>query len=119
MTDKAKQRGTVHRQKARKQHDCAECADPILKGQVYIYLNTFDERTRQWSKYLLCAECERVFNCLRVVELDIGEDLPFAAGSLRREFRKYCTQSATVKRSFQKAWAVQQQITLPSDDPSP
>lgn len=111
MADKTRQPGTVHRQRARIQHDCAECADPITRGQTYIYLNSFDERTRQWSKYLLCSECERIFNCLRVVELDLGETLAFSAGSLRREARAYCQESQAVKAAFKRAWSVQEVAT--------
>lgn len=111
--DKTRQPGTVHRQRARKQHDCAECPDPIARGQTYIYLNTFDEQSRQWSKYLLCAECEKIFNCLRVVELDLGESLPYSAGTLRREARAYCKESTLVKKAFLKAWDEQALLTPP------
>lgn len=117
--DKTKQPGTVHRQRARKQHDCAECADPILKGQTYIYLNSFNEQSRQWSKYLLCQECERIFNCLRVVEIDLGEHLPYSAGTLRREARAYCEGSTLVRRAFRRAWDVQALVVPAPPEPLP
>ena len=105
MTDKSREPGTVHRQKARKRHDCAECADPILPGQTYIYLNTFNERAwPQWSKYVLCLECERILNCYRVAGIALGEEATYTAGSLRREVKGILTVGGFWKREFNKAW---------------
>lgn len=105
MTDKSREPGTVHRQVARKQHDCAECADPILPGQAYIYLNTFNERAwPQWSKYVLCLECERILNCYRVAGIALGEEATYTAGSLRREVKGILTVGGFWKREFNKAW---------------
>jgi hypothetical protein len=101
--DVTKRPGTVHRVKARKQHDCAECADPILKGQGYIYLNTFDRG--QWGRYVLCLECERILNCHRVVELSLGSEWPHAHGRLREEVKAHIRQSGAYKRAFNEAWA--------------
>jgi hypothetical protein len=103
MTDDATRRpGTVHRQKARRSHDCAECADPISKGQSYIYLNTFDRG--KWSRYVLCQECERILNCHRVVELALGVELAFGAGTMRREVKAYIRSDAQYRSAFHEAW---------------
>lgn len=105
MTDKSREPGTVHRQKARKQHDCAECADPILKGQVYIYLNTFDERAwPQWSKYTLCLGCERILNCYRVAGVALNQEAPYSVGQLRREVKALLLEKPIWKREFNRAW---------------
>lgn len=105
VTDKSKEPGTVHRQKARKQHDCAECADPILKGQSYIYLNTFDERAwPQWSKYILCQECERILNCYRVAGLAVDGEATYSASQLRREVKRVLKEDPRWKLEFNKAW---------------
>jgi hypothetical protein len=103
MSDDATRRpGTVHRQKARRDHDCAECADPISKGQTYIYLNTFDRG--KWSRYVLCLECERILNCHRVAELALGRELPFGAGTMRRELKEWFGGDVAYQREFRKAW---------------
>jgi hypothetical protein len=105
VTDKSKEPGTVHRQKARKQHDCAECADPILKGQSYIYLNTFDERAwPQWSKYILCQECERILNCYRAAGIALNEEATYPAGQLRRYVKSLLMMGGFWKLEFNKAW---------------
>lgn len=116
MTDKSREPGTVHRQKARKQHDCAECADPILKGQTYIYLNTFDERAwPQWSKYTLCVECERILNCYRMAGVALGQEAAYAAGQLRREVKQILIQRAAWKREFNLAWKASEPAPVSED----
>lgn len=103
MPDDATRRpGTVHRQKARKQHDCAECADPILKGQEYVYLNTFDRGT--WARYVLCIECERILNCHRIAELALGEPMSCGAGTLRREVKGFIRSGTKYRVAFNEAW---------------
>jgi hypothetical protein len=105
VTDKSREPGTVHRQKARKQHDCAECADPILPGETYIYLNTFDERAwPQWSKYVLCLQCERILNCYRMAGVALGQESTYSAGRLRREVKEALLGSLDLKREFNFAW---------------
>ncbi len=114
--DKTKQPGTVHRAQARKQWDCAECADPILKGQSYMYLNTFDDRSRQWSRYVLCAACERILNCHRVVELAISSELPYTSGALRQEVKALIKTSGEYKREFLLAWEGSQPAPVESSE---
>lgn len=106
--DAARRPGTVHRQKARKQHDCAECADPILKGQEYIYLNTFDRGT--WARYVLCLECERILSCHRVAELALRVELPHAQGRLREEVKDHIRSGTQYRAAFQEAWAASEPI---------
>ena len=110
----------MHRQKARKQHDCAECADPILPGQVYIYLNTFDERAwPQWSKYVLCIECERILNCYRMAGKALGGDPEYTCGTMRRTVRGLLEIKADWKREFNLAWKASDGVdtTAAGDDP--
>lgn len=117
MTDKSREPGTVHRQKARKERPCAECASPILKGDVYIYLNTFDERAwPQWSKYVLCLGCERILNCYRVAGVALGEDSSYAAGHLRLEVKGVLMASPEWKREFNKAWEASATVDVLTED---
>ena len=109
MTDDATRRpGTVHRQKARRQHDCSECADPILKGQTYIYLNTFDRG--QWARYVLCAECERIRCCHQVATLALGLELFYATGRMREEIKAYIRAEGAYKVEFKRAWAASEPV---------
>lgn len=104
MTEDATKRpGTVHRQKARRAHDCAECADPIVKGQSYIYLNTFDRGT--WSRYVLCQACERILNCHRIAELALDATLAYGSGTMRREVKGFIRSGTRYRVAFQEAWA--------------
>lgn len=104
MTEDAAGRpGTVHRQKARRSHDCAECPDPIRTGQEYIFLNTFDRG--KWSRYVLCLECERIRSCHRFVGVAIDSEMPLSAGNLRSEVKDLCRVSPEYKRIFLEAWA--------------
>lgn len=117
MTDKSREPGTVHRQKARKQHDCAECADPILKGQVYIYLNTFDERAwPQWKKYTLCLECERILNCYRMAGVALDEEATYTAGQMQGEVREQLKYNSALRREFNKAWEASATIDVLTED---
>jgi hypothetical protein len=102
--DKTRQPGTVHRQKARKQHDCDECADPILKGQSYIYLNTFDEYSRQWSKYLLCQACERIQSCHMMAMGALGVFAPYSKGQMRSFVKETFRSEPEYKKEFLLAW---------------
>lgn len=112
VEDKTRKPGTVHRAKARKQWDCAECADPIVKGQTYMYLNTFDEHSRTWSRYVLCRECERILNCHRVVEVAFNSmdefsresTIPYTAGQLRAEVKRLIKTDPAYKKEFHLAW---------------
>lgn len=117
MTDKSREPGTVHRQKARKERPCAECASPILKGDVYIYLNTFNERAwPQWSKYVLCLGCERILNCYRVAGVAIGEEAVYTAGQLRPEVKEILKGSPRWKLEFNKAWEASASIDVLTED---
>lgn len=116
--DKTRAPGTVHRQRARRQWDCAECPDPILKGQSYMFLNTFDERSRAWSRYILCEACERVLNCHRVVELALGEDFPYSAGKMRWDLKELHNASEAYREEFRKAWLASRPVAVtPSGHP--
>jgi hypothetical protein len=108
LNDRLKERGTVHRcAKSRKQWDCAECPDPILIGQSYMFLNSLDEVRGVWSRYILCPECARVLNCHRVVEAALRLELPYTAGSLRREVKMlYDAPHGQYRDEFRKAWRV-------------
>lgn len=103
MTDPAKRPGTTHRvKKARKQQDCAECPDPIVQGQPYMYLNT--EHHGKWSRYILCADCERFRACHEFAQLALKAELPYTAGALRRECKAYGDQSRAYLEEFRTAW---------------
>lgn len=114
MTDKTKERGTVHRcKKSKRQWDCAECADPICIGQSYMWLNTFDEVRGSWSRYILCTECERILSCHRMVETALRIDLPYTAGQMRRETRMlFEAPHSEYGREFRKAWAASRLVNL-------
>jgi hypothetical protein len=117
VTDKSREPGTVHRQKARKERVCAECAFPILKGDVYIYLNTFNERAwPQWSKYVLCLECERILNCYRVAAVALGEEASYGAGQLRPEVKAILRDSPRWKLEFNKAWEASASVDVLTED---
>lgn len=115
MTDKTKEPGTVHRQKARKEHYCAECPETIPKGCTYIYLNTFDEKSRRWSKYLLCAECERILNCYRIAALALDEDGAYSMGRLRADVKGLLVQGGFWKLEFNKAWKASEPAPVSED----
>lgn len=114
MTDKTKERGTVHRcVKSKKQWDCAECADPICIGQSYMWLNSFDESRGSWSRYILCSECERFLSCHRFVEAALRVELPYTAGSLRRQSKMlFEAPHGRYRAEFRKAWAASKIVNL-------
>ncbi len=94
--------GTVHRQKARRAHACAECPDPILPGQSYIYLNTFDRG--KWSRYVLCQKCERIRLCHKIAEAALRVEMPYAAGKMREEVRAWHRSIRNYQHEFRLAW---------------
>jgi hypothetical protein len=94
--------GTVHRQKARRAHTCAECPIPIQPGEIYIYLSTFDRG--RWSRYVLCQKCERIRSCHRICELALDQDLPYSAGKLREEVRTFHKTIRNYQHAFLSAW---------------
>ncbi len=106
MTDPADRPGTVHRvQKARKAQICAECVVPIDVGQPYMYLNTFDELSRRWSRYILCRSCERWRSCHRITELSLKRELPYSSGKLREAVLSFAERIAGYKQAYRDAWA--------------
>lgn len=106
MTDDAlspeKRPGTVHRHKARRAHTCAECPVPIQPGETYMYLNTFDRG--RWSRYVLCAKCERIRCCHQVAELVLDREIPYSAGQLREEVRGFFKTYQNYQHAFNSAW---------------
>ncbi len=96
--------GTVHRQKARREHACAECPDPIQPGATYIYLNTFDRG--KWSRYVLCSKCERIRSCHRIVEVALGVELSYSAGKLREDVKEFIRFEVKYREAFKDAWAM-------------
>ena len=58
--------------KAKKQHRCGACYQPILIGERYTTLNMGDgpaPSVARWRSFKLCMPCEiQVFNLLRVKE---------------------------------------------------
>lgn len=99
-----KRPGTVHRQKARREHACAECPDPIQPGATYIYLNTFDRG--KWSRYVLCAQCERIRSCHRIAEVALGEEFHYGSGKLREDVKEFIRGSKQYAGAFKDAWAM-------------
>lgn len=111
-TDPTKRPGTTHRiKKARKQQDCAECPDPILKGQPYMFLNT--EHHGKWSRYILCRECERIRVCHQIAEHALSAELPYTAGRLRFDAKEYSDSSPAYKREFGRAWVASRLVFRP------
>lgn len=103
MADDAQARpGTVHRQRARREHACVECPEPITAGQTYIYLNTFDRG--KWSRYTLCLKCERIRLCHKIVEAALREEMPYAAGSMRDDVRAWHRSFRNYQHEFRLAW---------------
>jgi len=96
--------GTVHRQKARRAHACAECPEPIQPGETYIYLNTFDRG--KWSRYVLCSKCERIRMChkITVLALDLELELSYAAGKMRDGVRAFHKSIPNYQHEFRHAW---------------
>src|SRR5258708_30465004 len=95
--------GTVHRHKARRAHTCAECQTPIQPGETYMFLNTFDRG--KWSRYVLCARCERIRSCHKVAELVLDMEISYAAGKLREEGRGFFQEFGPRYRgAFHSAW---------------
>lgn len=105
MIDKRKEPGTVHRiSKCRKERACAECTVPIPVGSSYMFLNTHDERSNTWSRYVLCSGCERKRSCLLIAELACGTELSYRAGSLLAEIRDRRLEDNDFNHEYQIAW---------------
>ncbi len=94
--------GTVHRHKARRAHTCAECPIPIQPGESYMYLNTFDRG--KWSRYVLCQKCERIKSCHRIAELALDQEMPYSAGKLRDDVRRFHKTVKNYPHAFLSAW---------------
>jgi hypothetical protein len=84
MTDDPTRRpGTVHRVKARRLWHCHECRGEIAPGETYIYLNSFEARSGQWSRYLLCQQCFQIRQAYFATEEALGTEESYAQGELR------------------------------------
>lgn len=108
--DPGKRPGTVHRQKARREHACSECTTPIPKGALYIYLNTQDPKTFQWKRYVLCQRCERIRSCLHVAELALGTAESYRSGHLREEVGARRRFDRDFEHEFLTAWRASEPV---------
>jgi hypothetical protein len=105
MTDKTREPGTVHRvKKSRGTWHCAECPTVLGPGASYMFLNTHDERTNTWSRYILCSECERIRSCFTVAELALDSHDSYRAGHLRQEVRERSLIDNDFHHEYQIAW---------------
>jgi len=106
--------GTVHRHKARREHACAECDEPIKPGDSYMFLNTFDRG--KWSRYVLCGKCERIRSCHSIAVLALGrEDLSYASGQMRNDVRELCRHERGYSEEFKAAWAASEAIFIETE----
>lgn len=116
MTDKTREPGTVHRvKKARKEQTCAECDVPIYVGRSYMFLNSFDERSNTWKRYILCAGCERRRSCFMVAELALATEESYSAGSLITTIRERRLMDNDFNHEYQIAWQASEPIPDPEE----
>ncbi len=117
MTDKLKEPGTVHRvRKARKVQACAECLVPIPVGASYLFLNTHDDARNTWSRYILCASCERKRSCFIIAEIACGTEMRYLSGSLLQEIRERCIWDNDFNHEYQIAWLASEALTEKDPD---
>ncbi len=77
---------------------------PIPVGASYMFLNSVDEQTNTWSRYILCAGCERKRSCFQIAELACGTEQSYRSGGLLAEIRDRRLEDHDFNHEYQIAW---------------